>query len=269
MPTPARSSRPTLTTHDVDDGSQVGPLLDQVDGPLASFTGDGAYDQDGVYASVAERHPEAAVIVPPRSTAVPSETAETAPTQRDRHLQLIAEHGRMGWQKASGYTEPRPRRGHDRPLQARDRGRAALAHGRASGDRDGRRGPGPEPHAGAGTPELRPHRMTQDGVGVTAPAPLIRATSVDAPFRARGNFRTVVARGRMLPSVRPLVRQRTAAGLYGSSRTGSQITAAYSRYGVAHWFSRSRLADRCAMPSFRSPHALAAPARLRGRAGAL
>jgi hypothetical protein len=43
------------------------------------------------------------VIVPPRSSAVPSETAETAPTQRDRHLQLIAEHGRMGWQKASGY----------------------------------------------------------------------------------------------------------------------------------------------------------------------
>src|SRR3954471_23393026 len=44
-----------------------------------------------------------------------------------------------------------------------------------------------------------------------------------------------------------------------------QIKAAYSRYGVAHWLSRSRLADRCAMPSLRSPHALAAPARLRGR----
>src|SRR6188472_2706526 len=59
-----------LTTHDVDDGSQVGPLLDQVDGQIASFTGDGAYDQEGVYASVAERHPAAAVIVPPRATAV-------------------------------------------------------------------------------------------------------------------------------------------------------------------------------------------------------
>jgi hypothetical protein len=94
----------TLTTNDVDDGSQVGPLLDQVAGPVASFTGDGAYDQDGVSASVAARYPEAAIIVPPRSTAVPSETAETAPTQRDRHLQLIAEKGRMGWQKASGYN---------------------------------------------------------------------------------------------------------------------------------------------------------------------
>src|SRR5215218_1109071 len=98
----------TLTPHNVDDGSQVGPLLDQVDGQIASFTGDGAYDQEGVYASVAERHPEAAIIVPPRSTAVPSATVETAPTQRDRHLELIAEKGRMRWQKASGYTK-RPR----------------------------------------------------------------------------------------------------------------------------------------------------------------
>jgi hypothetical protein len=30
--------------------------------------------------------------------------AESAPTQRDRHLQSITEHGRMGWQKRSGYT---------------------------------------------------------------------------------------------------------------------------------------------------------------------
>src|SRR3954451_4669201 len=95
----------TLTTHDVDDGSQVDPLLDQVDGPIASFTGDGAYDQEGVYASISERHPEAAIIVPPRTTAVPSRATETAPTQRDRHLQLIAEQGRMGWQRASGYTK--------------------------------------------------------------------------------------------------------------------------------------------------------------------
>src|SRR3954464_7919096 len=95
----------TLTTHDVDDGSQVGPLLDQVTGAVASVIGDGAYDQEGVYASVGERHPEAAVIVPPRATAVPSATAETAPTQRDRHLERIAEKGRMGWQTASGYTK--------------------------------------------------------------------------------------------------------------------------------------------------------------------
>jgi len=94
----------TLTRKDVDDASQAGPLLDQVAGAVASFTGDGAYDQDRVYASVAERHPEAAVVVPPRASAVPSDTAETAPTQRDGHLQHIAEHGRMAWQNASGYN---------------------------------------------------------------------------------------------------------------------------------------------------------------------
>ena len=97
-----------LTPNDIDDGSQVGPLLDQVAGPVASVTGDGAYDRTDVYGAVIERHPDARVIVPPRSSAVSSavssETAETAPTQRDQHLQLIAEHGRMGWQKASGYN---------------------------------------------------------------------------------------------------------------------------------------------------------------------
>jgi hypothetical protein len=35
---------------------------------------------------------------------MPSATAETAPTKRDRQLQLIAERGRRGWQRASGYN---------------------------------------------------------------------------------------------------------------------------------------------------------------------
>ena len=95
----------TLTRKEVDDASQVGPLLGQVAASVASFTADGAYDQDNVSTAVAERHPAAAIIVPPRSTAVPSQTAETTPTQRDRHLQFIATHGRAAWQKASGHTK--------------------------------------------------------------------------------------------------------------------------------------------------------------------
>ena len=43
--------------------------------------------------------------MPPRSTATPSETAETEPTQRDRDLQCIAERGGIGWQKVSGYDK--------------------------------------------------------------------------------------------------------------------------------------------------------------------
>jgi transposase len=93
-----------LTPKDVDDASQVEPLLDQVAGPVASVTGDGAYDQDRVYTGVAERHPEATVVVPPRANAVPSDTAESAPTQRDGHIRHIARHGRMRWQSASGYN---------------------------------------------------------------------------------------------------------------------------------------------------------------------
>jgi hypothetical protein len=93
-----------LTNCDVDDGSQVEPLLDQITSPLASFVGDGAYDQTGVYDTITKRDPDAEVLVPPRATAVPSDTAESAPTRRDRHLQSMAEHGRRGWQRRSGYT---------------------------------------------------------------------------------------------------------------------------------------------------------------------
>src|SRR4051794_24654917 len=39
-----------------------------------------------------------------QTPAVLSRTAASEPTQRDRHLQLIAERGRMAWQKASGYN---------------------------------------------------------------------------------------------------------------------------------------------------------------------
>jgi hypothetical protein len=39
-----------------------------------------------------------------RANAMPSKAAGTTPTQRDRHIEVIAERGRLGWQKASGTT---------------------------------------------------------------------------------------------------------------------------------------------------------------------
>jgi hypothetical protein len=93
-----------LTRKEIDDAARSGALLAQITDPIASFTADGAYDQDKGYEGVAERHPDAAVIVPPRATAVPGPSAATAPTQRDRHIQEIVKRGRMGWQKASGYN---------------------------------------------------------------------------------------------------------------------------------------------------------------------
>jgi hypothetical protein len=118
-----------LTTNDVDDGSQVGPLLDRAAGPVASFTGDGAYDRDDVYGAVAERYPGAAVIVPPRERVVPSAAVETAPTQRDEHLRIIAERGRTGMAEGLSVQSSGIGGGCDRPLQTGDRRRAALAHG--------------------------------------------------------------------------------------------------------------------------------------------
>src|SRR3712207_6401019 len=94
-----------LTTTEEGDAALVGPLLDRITGAIASVTADGAYDGEPVYRAVAERQPDppAAVVIPPRATAVASPTADTTPTQRDRHLRMIRDKGRLGWQKAVDY----------------------------------------------------------------------------------------------------------------------------------------------------------------------
>ncbi len=89
-----------LTVDDVGDITALPDLLDQVDGPVDAVIADGAYDGQPVYDAVMARHPEADVIIPPCSTAVPTETAAS---QRDRHIKGIEEHGRRGWQKRTGY----------------------------------------------------------------------------------------------------------------------------------------------------------------------
>jgi len=92
-----------LTTTEEGDASLVGPLLEQIEYPISEVFADGAYDGEPTYRSVTDHTPEAAVVIPPRSTAVPSATADTDPTQRDRHIQLIKERGRLGWQRAVDY----------------------------------------------------------------------------------------------------------------------------------------------------------------------
>src|SRR4051794_18010251 len=47
-----------LTSNEEGDASQVGPLLEQIPGPLGSVTADGAYDGEPVYRAVAERQPD-------------------------------------------------------------------------------------------------------------------------------------------------------------------------------------------------------------------
>src|SRR4051812_24798858 len=94
-----------LTDRDVDDASQVEPLLDQIAEPVEVFIGDGGYDRTAVYTALDERHPDATVVAPPRADAVPGPPADSDPTQRDRHIQGIAGKGRTAWQRDSGYNQ--------------------------------------------------------------------------------------------------------------------------------------------------------------------
>ena len=72
-----------LTPDDVGDVSEMPGLLDQIDAEIASMTADDAYDGEAVCDALAERHPEAVVIIPPRATAVPNGSTTT---QRGRIL---------------------------------------------------------------------------------------------------------------------------------------------------------------------------------------
>ena len=93
-----------LTDKDGGDITQVPALLATVEGRIASVIADGAYDGEAVYREAAGRQhdPPVDVVIPPRSSSVVTAEADTQ-TIRDRHVQFIAEKGRMAWQKTTGY----------------------------------------------------------------------------------------------------------------------------------------------------------------------
>ena len=64
----------TLTDQDVDDPSQVGSLLDQIDDPIGKVTADGAYDGTPIYQTIAQHGDGIEVVISPRATAVPGGT---------------------------------------------------------------------------------------------------------------------------------------------------------------------------------------------------
>ena len=94
----------TLTDQDADDPSQVAPLLDQIEDRIARVTADGAYDGDPTYQAIAAHGDDIDVMIPPRAMAVPSGERDQ-PTQRDHHLKMITERGRLAWQAATGYGQ--------------------------------------------------------------------------------------------------------------------------------------------------------------------
>jgi hypothetical protein len=94
----------TRTDQDSDDPSQIGPLLDQINGQIALVMADGAYNGAPTYQTIAAHSGDIEVVIPPRSTAVPS--GETGPlVERDRHLKMITEQARQVWQSPTGYGQ--------------------------------------------------------------------------------------------------------------------------------------------------------------------
>ncbi len=94
-----------LTEGHADDAAQVPALLRQVEGDVKTVTADGAYDSEPVYQAVAARQRDRPpdVIIPPRASAVLSNSDGWKQTARDCHTQLMAGLGRIGWQAATGY----------------------------------------------------------------------------------------------------------------------------------------------------------------------
>ena len=76
-------------------------LLTQIVTPFETFIGDGADDGEPVSRAVLDHQPNAQVVVPPHKTAVCSAAGDT---QRDRYIQVIAQQGRLAWQKITGYN---------------------------------------------------------------------------------------------------------------------------------------------------------------------
>ena len=114
--------------------------------------------------------------------------AETTPTQRDRHLQNIAEHGRMGWQKSSGYTR--------RALVETAISRLKRVIGDALRSRtDERRATEAaiaislEPDARVWMPEVRPNRLNLGyGCIQCAHSPILAQQSLGVPTKGPGRF---------------------------------------------------------------------------------
>jgi hypothetical protein len=141
----------TLTDQDTDDPSQVAPLLDQFDEPIGQVTADGAYDGAPTYQTIAAHGGEIDVVIPPRSTAVRS-GEPGSPTQRDRHLAMIAERGRLAWQATVDILG----RNDDGSLQVADWTAVASPRIRWPADRGCHRRGCVEPDVGGWAPGLRP-----------------------------------------------------------------------------------------------------------------
>lgn len=94
----------TLTTNDIDDASQLVPLLDQVEEPIDDVCLDGAYDTEDCWDELIERG--ITPIIPPRRNAVEwylEEEGDLPDYPRNVAIQEIRQKNRKQWKEESGY----------------------------------------------------------------------------------------------------------------------------------------------------------------------
>ena len=96
-----------LTDRRTHDCARVGPLLEQVDNPLASLSADGAYDAVGVYEAAQSKGEGRAVrmLIPPERDAQLAPRPSPALEERNRNIRSVHELGRREWQNRSGYSK--------------------------------------------------------------------------------------------------------------------------------------------------------------------
>jgi hypothetical protein len=95
-----------LVSGDIGDPTALPGLLDQIDGPVEKFLADGAYDGEPTVKALTDRFgPLIEITIPPPKSAVISAVVAQNPSIRDQHIAEIEAHGRMAWQKSSGYNQ--------------------------------------------------------------------------------------------------------------------------------------------------------------------
>ena len=88
------------------DPTALPELLDQIDGDVSRFIGDGAYDGNPTSDLLVKLFGgDVEIIIPPPKTAVLSAEAVRNPTLRDQRITSIATSGRMAWQGSSRYNQ--------------------------------------------------------------------------------------------------------------------------------------------------------------------
>ena len=95
-----------LTDGDTADAALAGPLVGHAGGRIRSVTADGAYDGAPVHAAIRAARPQRSppkVVIPPAARSILTPGTPHGGSERERHAATIAAHGRMAWQKKSGY----------------------------------------------------------------------------------------------------------------------------------------------------------------------